>query len=114
MNSYRILDEEPVAEHVCGNCTIGHRRDGRNHIASQRKGMIPTMPCKAVVASYLGDAWESASGAKLRWIVYINGRRLSTARRIARFATKESAERAGWAAMDPVVVIFGRQQRGCK
>ena len=96
MTTYKILKEDPHQPYVCQLCIIGHRRLGKLHIASQSKGMIPTMPCMAVMASNLGSATESN---KLPWIVYVNGRRLATARRIARFATKLNAAMAGWAAL---------------
>ena len=56
MTTYKILIESPHQPYVCRLCEIGHRRLGKLHIASQSKGMIPTMPCKAVVASHLGAA----------------------------------------------------------
>ena len=96
MTTYTILKEEPHLPYVCSLCLIGHRRLGKLHIASQSKGMIPTMPCKAVVAVNLGQATESN---RLPWVVYVNGRRVSAARRVARFATQVRAEMAGWAAL---------------
>jgi hypothetical protein len=95
MTTYTITKEEPHSPYVCRLCEIGHRRVGKLHIASQRKGMIPTMPCKAVIAIDLGAATDSN---KFPWVVYVNGRRLATKRRIARFATQLKAEMAGWSA----------------
>lgn len=96
MTTYKILKEDPHPPYVCQLCEIGHRRLGKLHIASQSKGMIPTMPCKAVVVVDLGQATESN---KMHWIVYVNGRRLTTSKRIARFASSIRAEMAGWSAL---------------
>jgi hypothetical protein len=96
MTKYTITNETPHLPYVCPLCEIGHRRLGKLHISSQSKGMIPTMPCKAVIAVDLGQTTESN---RLPWIVYVNGRRLATVRRIARFSSRLRAEMAGWSAL---------------
>jgi hypothetical protein len=97
MTTYTIMTESPSQKNVCPLCEIGHRRVGKLHIASQQKGMIPTMPCKAVVAYHLDNITEAM---KFPWIVFVNGRRLATSRRIARFSSQLKAEMAGWAALE--------------
>ena len=73
----------------CGNCTHGFRRDGGDHIGSQRLGMIPNTPCDRVFATHGGAMTEFNNRP---WMAYVDGepvrKKSGDARR---FATAEAA-----------------------
>lgn len=94
---YHLVDEEPNPAYVCRHCAAGHRREGKQHVTSQRAGETQTTPCSTVVAVNIGEGYETPTGGKkLPWIVYVNGQRLRAGRRIARFATGTAGAIAGW------------------
>lgn len=72
-------------KHTCGDCAIGHRRINGMHVATQRKGMIPTIPCDAVVAVPV----PGHAGAQVQWTVYVDGELLRTKRGVRRVWSKE-------------------------
>lgn len=68
----------PVKGHVaataglvtCGNCDRGFRRVDGIHIASQRLGMIPDVPCDRVFAVHDGNMTDDN---KRPWLAYVDG-----------------------------------------
>jgi hypothetical protein len=69
----------------CGNCDVGFRRVNGIHIASQRLGMIPDIPCDRVFAAQI-------EGTKRPWRAYVDGAPLRDKYGMPRhYATAKSA-----------------------
>ena len=74
---------------TCGNCDVGFRRVDGVHIASQRFGMIPNVPCERVFATHGGSMTEDN---KRPWLAYVDGAPLRKQSGDARrFATARAA-----------------------
>lgn len=74
----------------CGNCKVGFRRIRGIHIASQRLGMIPDIPCKRVFA-VRGEGADTVHP----WLAYVDGEPLrKKSGEARRFASAKAAYRA--------------------
>lgn len=74
----------------CGNCDAGFRRVEGVHIASQRLGMIPDIPCDRVFATR-----GAGTDTERPWLAYVDGAPLrKKSGEARRFASAETAYRA--------------------
>ena len=90
MSSVLIRDAATAGLAQCGNCAVGFRRVDGIHIASQRLGMIPDVPCDRVFATR-GEGADTARP----WLAYVDGAPLrKKSGEARRFASAETAYRA--------------------
>ena len=79
---------------TCGNCDRGFRRVDGIHIASQRLGMIPDVPCDRVFAVHGGSMTDDNERA---WMAYVDGepirKKTGDARRFSSAKTAYAAAR---------------------
>jgi len=67
----KIKDAATAGLVRCGSCDIGFRRFEGIHIGSQRKGMIPDVPCERVFATR-GSGNMTEDNAR-PWLAYVDG-----------------------------------------
>jgi hypothetical protein len=87
-----IRDAATAGLVTCGNCDVGFRRVDGIHIASQRLGMIPDIPCERVFV--VCDKSPKAPLAR-SWLAYVDGEPLrKKSGEARRYASAKTAYRA--------------------
>lgn len=88
-STFVVRDAATAGLAQCGNCDVGFRRVNGVHIASQRLGMIPDVPCDRVFAVHGGSMTEDN---KRPWMAYVDGEPIRKQSGDARrFATAKAA-----------------------